>query len=93
MAFMRGGACASRHVRLLYRKLRYRILFYPYRKHKTLDEEELIMTPMNNADYLIRLQNAEELTSLKKAKVPAGKRESKGVICQHFQTGFLSLCA
>ncbi|HIR26367.1 MAG TPA: helix-turn-helix domain-containing protein [Candidatus Choladousia intestinigallinarum] len=30
------------------------------------------MTPMNNADYLIRLQNAEELTFLKKAKEAAG---------------------
>lgn len=35
-------------------------------------EEDDIMTPMNNADYLIRLQHADELDAMKAAK--KGKR-------------------
>lgn len=31
-------------------------------------EEDDIMTPMNNADYLIRLQHADELDAMKAAK-------------------------
>lgn len=35
-------------------------------------EEDDIMTPMNNADYLIRLQHADELDALKAAKKTSG---------------------
>ena len=35
-------------------------------------EEDDIMTPMNNADYLIRLQHADELDAMKAAKKANG---------------------
>ena len=35
-------------------------------------EEDDIMTPMNNADYLIRLQHADELDAMKAAKKASG---------------------
>ena len=35
---------------------------------RILPKEESIMTPMNNADYLTRLEHADELEALKAAK-------------------------
>lgn len=35
-------------------------------------EEDDIMTPMNNADYIIRLQHADELDAMKAAKKASG---------------------
>ena len=35
-------------------------------------EEDDVMTPMNNADYLIRLQHADELDAMKAAKKASG---------------------
>lgn len=44
------------------------LFFYDGFYIRTDFEEDDIMTPMNNADYLIRLQHADELDAMKAAK-------------------------